>query len=45
MGDVAWQLYCLEHGIGKDGMVKKQVEKNSSISSFFHEVILFYKFL
>lgn len=37
MGNATWELYCLEHGIGVDGMPLSGVVENSS-TTFFSEV-------
>lgn len=36
IGNSCWELYCLEHGINKDGVMEKPVE-DSSLSTFFAE--------
>ena len=37
IGNSCWELYCLEHGIGKDGMLKDDRNNKSSLSTFFEE--------
>ncbi|KAJ1531015.1 hypothetical protein ONE63_005847 [Megalurothrips usitatus] len=38
MGNAAWELYCLEHGISPDGtMPSAKVAEDTSFSTFFHE--------
>ncbi|GAM26553.1 hypothetical protein SAMD00019534_097280 [Acytostelium subglobosum LB1] len=39
VGNACWELYCLEHGIGKDGNTAgtAQHSKNSSFGTFFSE--------
>uniref|UniRef100_A0A0K0FWB0 Tubulin alpha chain n=1 Tax=Strongyloides venezuelensis TaxID=75913 RepID=A0A0K0FWB0_STRVS len=40
IGNSCWELYCLEHGIGKDGFMSdevKQSQKSFSFSNFFSE--------
>ncbi|KAK3922644.1 Tubulin alpha-1C chain [Frankliniella fusca] len=36
MGNAAWELYCLEHGISPDGTMPAE-KVNDSFSTFFHE--------
>jgi len=36
MGNAAWELYCLEHGISPDGTMPTE-KVNDSFSTFFHE--------
>jgi len=37
MGNSCWELYCLEHGITPDGVIKEGsvAEKDDSFSTFF----------
>ncbi len=38
MGNAAWELYCLEHGIKPDGMLDINTSAtDTSFSTFFHE--------
>ncbi|MCP9258704.1 Tubulin alpha-1 chain [Dirofilaria immitis] len=40
IGNACWELYCLEHNIGKDGKVaneERQKTENQSITTFFSE--------
>ena len=38
IGNSCWELYCLEHGIGPDGLLKKEIDpdiKEDSFTTFF----------
>jgi len=37
VGNSCWELYCLEHGIGKDGQLEKKGQDTSSFGTFFNE--------
>jgi len=36
MGATCWELYCLEHGISPDGILKEQGSDMHGFSTFFH---------
>jgi hypothetical protein len=38
LGNATWELYCLEHGIGKDGRLsEKDPDEDNCFSTFFSE--------
>jgi len=38
VGNSAWELYCVEHDLGFDGIPTKPIESDASLNTFFHEV-------
>ncbi|KAK2705156.1 hypothetical protein QYM36_017264 [Artemia franciscana] len=46
MGKACWELYCLEHGIGPDGTLQRELKENEDVArlddaytSFFMETV------
>jgi tubulin alpha len=40
IGNSCWELFCLEHGIQPDGMMREPIDKNGeSIHSLFKETL------